>query len=72
MLSTKKREKVRSYLKEHFPTVVLRETENGFKFTCESLNLAGLNHLALMDMSPLRCNEIDVKRSGTGLVVIIS
>jgi len=58
---------VKKILDANFPKAKIRHTEKGFK-----LNVESLNKVDMMILSDLPCtNPIEVKRSGTGLVVII-
>ena len=58
---------VKNYLTTCFNNIKLRHTEKGFRF-----NVQKLDKYDLMALDLLPCtNNIEIKRSGTGLVVII-
>lgn len=58
-------ERVEKYLKMNFQKV--RRTEKGFKINVEKLNKYDMSYLYDLECT----NDVLVKRSGTGLVVII-
>jgi len=58
-------EKVKNYLELRFEKV--RHTDKGFRININELNKRDLNILTEIECN----NEILIKRSGTGLVIII-
>jgi len=69
MQTTEKTQRVSKFLKLDFPTVNLREANNVIKFNVENLNKKALIDLVAISISS-KC-DVEVKRSGTGLVIII-
>ena len=58
-------ERVEKHLKGNFGNV--RKTEKGFKINVQQLNRMDINSLESIECT----NDIIIKRSGTGLVIII-
>lgn len=63
------KEEVLNHLKENFGEDKIRETDTGFRFNVESLSYEGINSLHYI---PAVIDDIFIKRSGTGVVVIIN
>lgn len=61
------RQKVKAHLEQRFQNV--KENDNGFRFNVPQLDREDLFHL---DTMPAVFQDILIKRSGTGVVVIIS
>lgn len=68
-MSKEQRQELKNHLCKHIPGIKIRETDEHMKFNVKELSkestwvLAGATHLL---------RDLKIKRSGTGLVVIIT
>ena len=62
------KEKVKKYLEEMFDESKIHETDEGFKFNIAELDQHDINYLNWGEL--IQCS-LKVKRSGTGVVVVV-
>jgi len=67
-MSDTTRQGVKKFLESNFQSSKIRETNEGFKFNIPKLN--GGDLIAL-DCIPCVLKKLEIRRSGTGLVIIL-
>jgi len=68
-MSENYKEQLKNWLTNNFPEVKLTETDAGYKFNKSELSPLDINNLAWVQPTVYKAT---VRRSGNGLVVIIS